>query len=168
MAKANGERGVKSNAIREYLKEHPKTSTKDVVEALKGQGIGVSEGLVNAVKYRKKGPKRKKGKGPAAKGSRSAAIRDFLAANPGVGTKEVQEALAKEGVKVTVGLISNVKHHFKRKKKVAARKAARKVAPVATTSSLSGDQLFDVKRLADTLGGLQQVRQAVDLLEQLR
>ena len=43
---------TRSDMIREYLKKHPDAGPKAVVEALKQEGIEVSEGLVGQVKYR--------------------------------------------------------------------------------------------------------------------
>lgn len=51
------ERGVRSQAVRDYLKKNPKASPKDIVAGLKEQGVTVSLGLVSVIKYTKKGPK---------------------------------------------------------------------------------------------------------------
>lgn len=43
---------TRSELIREYLQENPDAGPKTVVEALKEQGVDVSEGLVGQVKYK--------------------------------------------------------------------------------------------------------------------
>lgn len=45
------ERGARSRAIRDYLKEHQSASPNQVVAALKEQGMKVSVGLVSVIKY---------------------------------------------------------------------------------------------------------------------
>ena len=48
------ERGERSKAVREYLKENPSASPKQVVAALKAQGMKISLGLVSVLKYSKR------------------------------------------------------------------------------------------------------------------
>ena len=63
--------------------------------------------------------------------NKSEAIRNYYKSNPTAKTKEVVDALAKQGMTVTTGLVTNVKStHNKRQ---AAKKAAKKVvtSPVA-------------------------------------
>ncbi len=44
------ERGAKSAAIREYFKAHKKAKPKEVIEALKANGIEVSPNMVSVIK----------------------------------------------------------------------------------------------------------------------
>ena len=60
--------------------------------------------------------------------NRSQAIRDYYTANPKAKTQEVVDALAKKGITVTVGLVTNVKSTHN--KKQAAKRAAKKAAKV--------------------------------------
>ena len=54
--------------------------------------------------------------------NKSQAIRDFYKTNPKAKTSEVVDALAKKGITVTTGLVTNVKSTHN--KKHAAKKAA--------------------------------------------
>jgi hypothetical protein len=165
---ANSERGARSKAVKDYLKTHPKDSPNRVVEALKQEGIVVSSGLVGNIKYRKK---KRTGKPAANRGSKSGggtmseAIRDYLRTHRGAKPKEIQQGLAKQGLKVGTGLISNVKHNFQQKGgSLKVRAAARRTRPALLTV----DQLLEVKRFAASLGGTDQLRRALDTLEQFR
>ena len=105
-------------------------------------------------------------------GARSQAIRDYLAINPEAGPKEIVESLRAAGVKVTLGLASNIKYGGNRPKGKRGRKGRRSAVRVAVrrngAAAVSVVELVEVKRLADSLGGLDQVRQAVEALEQLQ
>ena len=98
--------------------------------------------------------------------NKSQSIRDYLAKKPKATPKEIIAGLKGKGIVVSEGLVSNVKHtQNKPKKKVSVKTvAARKSAP----TSLSVADLVEVKKLADQLGGVKTVRQALDTLEQLR
>ncbi len=72
---------------------------------------------------------------------------------------------------VSTGLVSNVKFIFGKKAarpsvRVAGRKTRGRNGPKAV--ALTVGQLIEVKRLANELGGPEQVRQALETLEQLR
>ena len=58
--------------------------------------------------------------------NKSEAIRNYYKSNPKAKTKEVVDALAKQGITVTTGLVTNVKSTHN--KKQAAKKAAKKAA----------------------------------------
>jgi hypothetical protein len=102
------------------------------------------------------------------RGQRSQAIRDYLSANPAAGPKDVIAALKEQGVAVTTGLVSNIKYGGKksagrRGRKLTMRSAARRGGLLA----LSVEQLVEVKKFANSLGGTDQLRQALDTLDQL-
>jgi len=174
--------GSKSQAISEYLASNKDASPKQIVEGLKEKGIEVSFGLASAVKYKHPGKKKtsaRKAKRvaavktePAVTGSDS--IRQFIAKNPTAGPKDIQAGLKAEGVKVSKHLISAVKYSKAKKKsgKMARRMARRATVHVAArkthSSSITVEQLIEVKRFTDSLGSADQVRQALDMLEQLR
>jgi len=65
---------------------------------------------------------------------------------------------------VATGLISNVKYHFEKKGPAKAGRGVRR----AEGSLPSVDQLLQVKGLANSLGGLDQLRRAADALAQLQ
>jgi len=174
---ARGKAGLKSQAISEYLSTNKDASPNQIVEALKAKGVEVSLGLAKVVKYGKKGKKasRKRSAVLAASNGKpmtgSASIRQFIAKHPGAGPKAIELGLKQQGVKVSLALISAVKYAKRSKigKKRRSRTpmvqaAARKTA----TTSVTVAQLLEVKRLADSLGGADQVRRALDTLEQLR
>jgi hypothetical protein len=162
---AKVERGALTKAVKQYLKEHPKAGINEVVEKLKEQGITVSASLVSRVKYFK--PKKKSAK--AAKGtgaeSQSEVIRGYLGQHPSAKPKEIRTALAKQGINVSAGLISNVKHNFFKK---SAAPSVRVAARKTTSSGVTYEQLVEVKRFATTMGGVEMVRNILDSLQQLQ
>jgi hypothetical protein len=176
MAKAA--HGTKSEAIHEYMSTNPSATANDIVAAMKQQGIAVSFGLAKAVKYGKKGKKsvaKRAAKAPSSNGkfvlSGSESIRQFIAKHPGAMPREIEKGLKAAGIRVSLGLISNVKYGGGKKnaKKRRGRRAmlhvaARKTPAVAVTV----DYLLEVKRLADSIGGAEQVRRALETLEQLQ
>jgi hypothetical protein len=102
------------------------------------------------------------------RGAKSQAVRDYLSENPQASPKEVVEGLKAKGVKIKVTLVNSIKY---KKPSKAARRRAPKVRMAARRSSRNGvtvEQLLEVKRLADSLGGSEHVRQALEALEQLR
>ncbi|MDA0807842.1 MAG: hypothetical protein O2983_02030 [Planctomycetota bacterium] len=196
MAKKGVKRdGSKSQAIQDYLNANPGANSKAVKDALAKDGLSVSEGLVNKVKYskpagaktgssnatptKKAAPKRKatrRGR-PAAGGvNMSEAIREYLKANPSAKRREVREALHAQGIAVSESLV-NAKFMEARKggvkavkrgpgrPKAAARPAA---APAFSGGNMSASELLNAKQLVDQLGGIDKVRDALALLEQLQ
>jgi arginine repressor len=170
--------GTKSAAIQEYLAANKAASPKQIVEALHQKGVEVSFGLASAVKYGKKGKKssvKKAGKATAAKGkpavSGSESIRQFIAKHPNAKAKEIEIGLKQQGIRVTPGLISSVMYGGGRKagkKKRSTRVLVVHAAARRTSVSVTVEQLLEVKKFADSIGGADQVRQALDMLEQLR
>src|SRR5579863_427496 len=152
MAKA--ERGAKSAAIKEHLAANKEDSPKQVVEALKVKGLEVSRGLANSIKYGKPGKKKdsankaRRGIEPKAKSavSGSESIRQYIAKHPNAMPKEIRIGLKQQGVKVSAGLVSNVKYTSGRK--LAKRKRSTtpsvRVAARKTSPALSVEQLIDV------------------------
>jgi hypothetical protein len=174
MAKARS--GTKSQAISEYLATNKEANPKQIVEAMKQKGIEVSDGLAKAVKYGKgKKSAKKARRATAAKGmpavSGSESIRQFIAKHPGSMPKEIRQGLKQQGVKVSMGLISSVKYSGGKKtgkKKRRMRASVVHAAARRTSASVTVEQLLEVKKFADSLGGADQVRMALDTLEQLQ
>ena len=170
--------GTKSQAVSEYLSANKDASPNQIVEALKAKGVEVSLGLAKVVKYgkparkasRKKSVRVAAGNGKPMTGSES--IRQFIAKHPDAGPKAIELGLKQKGVKVSLALISAVKYakgskagkKKRRSKTPVVHAAARKTA----TASVTVEQLLAVKRLADSLGGSDQVRMLLETLEQLR
>ncbi len=81
MAKRNGRKGTKSEAIRDLLRQNPRMKTKAVVEALKVKGIDANPNLVYLVKAKMKRRRRRQQREQALASSRNAGIAnpvDFL------------------------------------------------------------------------------------------
>lgn len=194
MAKKGVKRdGSKSQAIQDYLKANPGANSKAVKDGLAKDGLSVSEGLVNKVKYSKPAKKKTGGRKattrkaaapkatrrgrPAAGGvNMSDAIRDYIAANPTASRPEIRNALQAQGVAVSNSLVNAV---FMKVKKGGGKSAKRgrpgrpKAAPRATAPASSGGnmsaaELINAKQLVDQLGGIGKVRDALALLEQLQ
>jgi hypothetical protein len=104
------------------------------------------------------------------RGARSQAVRDYLAANPTASPKEVVEGLREQGVKVKVTLVNSIKY-----KKPSGKRRGRRAMTISAAArrapangNVTFDQLLGVKWLVDSLGGADQVRQALDALAQLQ
>lgn len=94
-----------------------------------------------------------------ARGARSQAVRDYVKKNPKATVKEVVEGLAKEGMKVSVGLVNVLKYKKARKTRVIKN---------ASTHGVDIKQLIAVKKLIEEVGGMEQMRFAMQALEQLQ
>lgn len=195
MAKKGVKRdGSKSQAIQDYLKANPGANSKAVKDGLAKDGLSVSEGLVNKVKYSKPGKKKTGGRKattrkaaapkatrrgrPAAGGvNMSDAIRDYIAANPTASRPEIRNALQGQGVAVSNSLVNAVFMKVKKgggksakrgrpgRPKTASRPAA---APASSGGNMSASELINAKQMVDQLGGIDKVRDALALLEQLQ
>jgi hypothetical protein len=104
-----------------------------------------------------------------AKATMSQSIRDFYTANPKAKAKEVVEALGKNGIKVTEGLVyavkGGMKEKSKRKKRVA--KAAMAAAPSMNGAPAKSDAISmirEVKALAAKAGGYAKLKELVEAL----
>lgn len=113
---------------------------------------------------------------PAAGGvNMSEAIRSYLKDNPSATQRETRESLHAQGIPVSNSLVNQ--QFMKVKKgggKLAKRgpgrpKAApRAAAPGAVGGNMSAAELINAKQLVDQLGGIDNVRNALALLEQLQ
>ena len=105
-----------------------------------------------------------------AKTNRSQAIRDYLGTKQGATPKEVVAALQEQGVTVSEGLVSNVKHNMQRRNGVHGGRGRKRVALKrgVLRGSVTADQLLTAKRLADELGGISQARSALETLAKLQ
>lgn len=107
--------------------------------------------------------------------NKSAAIRDYIAANPNAGPTEIYDALTKQGLKVSKGLVGVVKYSKPKPKsgKRPGRPVKAKTVAVARTTKTqsSGDiqasDLIAAKKLVDSLGSIAKTREALELLERL-
>jgi hypothetical protein len=166
-------RGEKSQAIQEYMAANKEANVQEIFDGLKAKGVKVSLGLVKAVKYGKKGKKSaaRKARRVMAGLSMSDSIRQYISKHSNAGPKDIQAGLKAEGIKVKLGLISAVKYSKAKKAGKKRKMRASVVHAAARRTSKNGvtvEQLIEVKRLADSLGGAEAVRQALDTLAQLQ
>lgn len=98
--------------------------------------------------------------------NKSAAIRDYKAANPAAGPKEIAEGLEKSGVSVTPQFISTVLSNAKKKGGKVGKRGRKPGRPAAAPI---GDlqQLIQVKKFVDQIGGVEKAKAAVDVLARL-
>ena len=95
--------------------------------------------------------------------NKSQVIRDYIAGHPDAPPKAIRLALSEQGVEVSDGLVGVVKYGGKKSKKAAsAHRVSRR-----SKGGLSVDDLIEVKRLADELGGVKELRKALELLDEL-
>lgn len=121
---------------------------------------------------------KKKSGGP----NKSAAIRDYVTANPEAKPPEIVAAMKAQGIDVSTAFVSTVKSKTvgksakKKGRKKAGRpkgttKAAVAAAPAARSSNgqsnVSVDQLLKAKKLVGDLGGVSQARAALEALERI-
>ena len=99
-------------------------------------------------------------------GSKSAAIRDYLAKNPSAKPKEIYEALSKQGIKLSLALVNAIKYS-KPKAGKRSGEPKRKDVPVSH-SGMSAADLIATKQMVDSLGGIGQAKDVLDLLERLK
>ena len=96
----------------------------------------------------------------AKRGAKSAAVREYLAANPGTRTIDVVAALKQQGIRVSAQTVSNLKG--KTSKGTGKKRQAAK-----THRSPSIEDLIEAKKLADRLGGVDKARAAIAVLAKL-
>jgi hypothetical protein len=97
-------------------------------------------------------------------GSKADAIRSYLAANPKAKTREVVEALAKDGIKVSYNHVYLIKSKGKAKVRKAKRAKVRAVAASRPGIKDYADAVNQVKMLAHQLGGISSLKALVDAL----
>ena len=99
----------------------------------------------------------------AKSGNKSAAIRDYKTANPTASPKEIAEALSKSGMEVSAQFVSTVLSNAKKKGgKVGKRGRKPRALPVDNLQ-----QLIQVKKFVDQMGGMAAAKSAVDALAQI-
>jgi|SRR5579863_3374555 len=106
------------------------------------------------------------------RGEKTRVVREYITANPTATPKEIVAGLASTGMKIKLGLANSLK--YAKTKKPSRRKAPTVASAARRTQRHSGngavtvDQLLEVKRLADSFGGIEHVRAALESLEMLR
>lgn len=116
----------------------------------------------------------KKSGGP----NKSAAIREYVAANPEAKPKEIVDAMKSQGMDVSPAFVSTIKSKSatggnKKKARGGGRPKAPRAAASASTAraggggELSVNQLVKAKKLADELGGVANARAVLEALEKI-
>lgn len=102
------------------------------------------------------------------RGAKTQAIREYIAAHPDQGPKDIVAGLKAAGMTVKPGLVSAVKYGKKDRKR--SRRPSLRVAARRTSSngSITVEQLLSVKNIADAIGGIDHLRSALDTLDRLR
>jgi hypothetical protein len=95
-------------------------------------------------------------------------VRDYLAEHPEANPKAVVEGLKEKGMSVKLTLVNGIKYNKARRPGKRRSLVARAAARRTSRGGMTLDQLLEVKRFADSLGGADQLRQALDMLEMLR
>ncbi|HZZ80806.1 MAG TPA: hypothetical protein VFE62_20050 [Gemmataceae bacterium] len=104
--------------------------------------------------------------------NKSQLVRDLLKSNPKMKPKEVVEALAKDGHKITANLVYFIKgkaagKKAKKKRVAKAAKTALGGGTIIDNGFVAGDPLSlinDVKALATRTGGYEKLKELVDAL----
>lgn len=102
----------------------------------------------------------------AKSGNKSAAIRDYKAANPSAAPKEIAEALGKSGSSVTAQFVSTVLSNAKKKGGKVGKRGRKPGRPVALPVD-NIQQLIQVKKFVDQMGGIDAAKSAVNVLAQI-
>ena len=100
------------------------------------------------------------------KSTKSQAIRDYLTSHPTAKAKEVVEALAAKGIKVSANQVYFLMGAAKSKKKRKMKRQARTEKAVAVMSS-KGDVVAliqEVRTLAQKVGGYGKLKELADAL----
>ena len=97
--------------------------------------------------------------------TRNGNIKGFLSANPDDGPEALAAALAAQGIELKFGLPSAVKPgRDKRSSRPAVRAATQRRS---SRNSITIEELMEVKKVADSIGGAARLRSVLDTLEQL-
>ena len=105
--------------------------------------------------------------------NKSQSVRDYLTANPKAKAKDVVEALAATGLKVSENLVYGIKGGMKetskRKKKIAKAAMAATATPSRNVAVAKADAITmirEVRALAEKAGGFAKLKELVDALAQ--
>lgn len=97
----------------------------------------------------------------AARGEKSQAVRDYLAANKKAKGAEVVAALAEKGIKVSLPMVYNLKA----RKRMGKRR--RKAEAGGQAIGVSLDHLLAAKKLVDQVGSVEKAKIALEALGKL-
>ena len=115
--------------------------------------------------------------------NRTAKVREYMQANPDQSNAEVFHTLESQGTHVSRSLVSQVRKQLgmpqsdRTKKRAGKRRVGKKkvihrrtamAQPTGRGRGITAEDLIEAKKLADELGGLDRMREALDALERLR
>jgi uncharacterized protein YneF (UPF0154 family) len=176
--------GANSKAVKDDLAKTGLSVSEGLVNKVKyskpaGKKTGGRKATANKTAAAPKRKATRRGR-PAAGGvNMSDAIRDFITANPSASRPEIRDTLQAQGVPASNSLVNAVFMKVKKgggksakrgpgRPKAAAPAAARPAAPASSGGNMSAAELINAKQLVDQLGGIDKVRDALSLLEQLQ
>lgn len=117
--------------------------------------------------------------------NKSQAVRDYVRANRKATNKEVAEALAKKGVKVTANYVATLKSKAKAKRKARKAKAATPAAAIAATpapaaapaavaekpakpgDTITLEQIRKVAQTVKTIGGFDRLHEMLAVIKEV-
>jgi hypothetical protein len=104
------------------------------------------------------------------RGNKSAAIREYLEANPAAGPTEVVAAMAERKMKVTPTLVSNVKSRMLHGGATSGKTGRRGRPPRGANGEAAFplSLLFEAKRLAQQAGSVEAAREALNVISKLQ
>lgn len=185
MAKKTSQEGMSKSALaRQYLSKHPSASVGEITEGLKAEGVEISTALASKIKYgrsengaAKKRRGRRKGagrKGPGRKAaaggtSKAEAIRQSIRRfGKRFRPRDVIADLAAEGIEVSSAQVSTIAKTLGMRPRPKGRGAAAGPRPGAKRGGeVSLEALVATKRLSDQLGGMDNVKSALDALAKI-
>ena len=102
--------------------------------------------------------------------TKSAAIREYMAAHPSAGPTEVSKALKAKGVAVSPAHVSNVRQSDKKGKRRAKRGggATKRTAKPTNGEMVNVAKLVEARRFAASVGGLDEAVALLQTLGRLR
>jgi hypothetical protein len=98
--------------------------------------------------------------------NKSAAIREYKAANPTAAPKEIAESLSKTGLPVSAQFVSTVLSNAKKNGGKVGKRGPKPGRPVAVPLD-NIQQLIQVKKFVDQLGGVANARATIAALAQI-
>src|SRR5579863_6069921 len=99
------------------------------------------------------------------RGARTQAVREYIAENPDANPKAIVAGLKEKGITVKIGLANSVKYGKRTGKRKRRAPSPHAAARRTRSGAMTVDQLIEVKRFADSVGGMDQLRQALDMLD---
>jgi hypothetical protein len=156
----------KSDATRHYVKNHPRSTAKEIVAGVKREsGVDISEAL--AAKIRHKARVATSNAATSSNGtSKAGSIRQVAQSMPKpVRPRDVIAKLAEHGIEASSAQVSQVLKTMGMKRR--KRRGRRAIVDATVASTLSLDSLLAAKKLANQLGSVEAAKSAVDALAKL-